>query len=712
MIRRTLIAITVGLVAVATTADAQRLPYPPTRKAGVVEDYHGTRVADPYRWLEDLDGAETAAWVKAENALTFSQLDQIPVRAWLKTRLTDLWNTPRVGLPLREAGQLFYTRNTGLQRQPVWFRRASLAGAERVVIDPNEISPDGSQPMSWLFPSPDGRFVAYALSEGGSDWQTFYVRELETGRLLADTLRWAKFSGASWTKDGRGFFYSRYPEPSGEKISADLAGQAIYYHLVGAPQSSDRLIYRRDDRPGWFLLVSVSEDGRYLAVDVSPGASSKNALYYTDLGDPLRPDLAAPLRPIEESGGWEVAPIGNLGSTIIARTDRGAPNRQLVRIDLADPAPARWVTIVAESPHVMESAALTRSLIVAQYLEDVKSVVRLFSLDGTPRGQIDLPGIGSLAGLSTRQDADDLFYAFTSPLVPTTIYHWMPEKGRSTPFEPPRTSFDASRFETRQVFYPSKDGTRIPMFITTRKDLVLDGNNPTMLYGYGGFSASMTPGYRQDVLAWLELGGVYAVANLRGGSEYGEQWHEAGMLERKQNVFDDFIAAAEYLIRERYTSPGRLAINGASNGGLLVGAVMTQRPDLFAVAVPEVGVLDMLRYHKFSAGRYWVTEYGSSDDAAQFAVLAKYSPLHNVKPGGCYPATFVTTADHDDRVVPSHSFKFAATLQAAQSCDRPVLIRVETLGSHGYLPTDKRIQAAADKWAFVAAQLGARAPAP
>ncbi|HJW74582.1 MAG TPA: prolyl oligopeptidase family serine peptidase, partial [Thermoleophilia bacterium] len=707
-LRRVFVATVAALLVAQASARAQRLPYPTARESDVVEDYHGTRVPDPYRWLEDLDGAETTAWVKAENVVTFAYLDRIAVRDWLKTRLTELWNTPRTSVPFTEAGRLFYTKNTGLQRQSVWFTRPSLTAAERVVIDPNEISPDGSQALSGFYPSLDGRYVAYSLSEGGADWQTFYVRDLATGRQLSDTLRWTKFTGASWTKDGRGFFYSRYPEPSGEKIAQDLTDARIYYHVAGTPQAADQLIYERPDLAGWFLGASTTEDGHYLMIYVSSGATVKNRLYYADLGDPMRPNVSATVRPVEETGDWEISPLGNVGAAIVVRTDAGAPKRKLVRIELADPAPDRWVTLVPESPHVMEGAALTKSRIVVEYLEDVKSVVRLFSLDGKSAGRIELPGLGTLAGLSTHQDSDDLFYGFASALVPNTSLHWNAATGGSTPFEPPPSSFDASPYETRQVFYQSKDGTRVPMFITARKNLALDGTNPTMLYGYGGFSISETPVYRREVLAWLELGGVYALANLRGGAEYGEVWHEAGMLEKKQNVFDDFIAAAEYLVREKYTSTDKLAINGGSNGGLLVGAVMAQRPDLFAVAVPDVGVLDMLRYHRFSAGRFWVTEYGSADNPAQFPFLLKYSPLHNLKRGTCYPATFITTADHDDRVVPSHSFKFAATLQAAQGCDRPTLIRIEALGSHGYVPTDKRIQAAADKWSFVAENLAVR----
>ena len=711
MLLKVFVATIAALLVAEASAGAQRLRYPTTRKTDVADDFNGTRVADPYRWLEDLDGTETAAWVKAQSAVTSGYLEGIALRNRLRTRLTELWNTPRTGTPYREAGQLFYSRNTGLQQQSVWYRRNSLTAAEQVVIDPNEISPDGSQALGDIYASPDGRLFAYFLAEGGSDWQTVYVRSLQTGRPMGDTLRWTKFTGAWWTKDSRGFFYSRFPEPSREKLAADLTGQAIYYHEVGSPQSRDRLIYERPDLVGWPLSFVLTEDGRYLVVFVSPGAIKKNRLYYADLGDPMRPNLAAAIEPIDETGEWEVALVGNVGATFIASTDMGAARRKLVRIDLANPARANWVTLVPESPHKMEYATVTRSRIVVEYLEDVKSVVKFFALDGRPAGQLTLPGIGRLASLNTHQDADDLFYSFASPLVPNIVFHWDPATGRSTPFEPPQSTFDASRYETRQVFYQSKDGTRIPMFVTARKNLALDGNNPTLLSGYGGFSASVRPGYRRDVLAWLELGGIFAVANLRGGGEYGEAWHEAGMLEKKQNVFDDFVAAAEYLIREKYTSPARLAINGGSNGGLLVGAVMVQRPELFAVAVPEVGVMDMLRYHKFSAGRYWVTEYGSADDPAQFPFIIKYSPLHNLKAGVCYPATMVTTADHDDRVVPSHSYKFAATLQAAQGCDRPTIIRIELLGSHSYVPTDKAIQAAADKWAFVAVNLGVKAAA-
>jgi prolyl oligopeptidase len=497
------------------------------------------------------------------------------------------------------------------------------------------------------------------------------------------------------------------PEPpKGQVLEAALRGHAVYYHRVGAPQSADRLIYERKDLPAWVVGGSMTEDKRYLLVFISKGSDRNNRLYYADLGEPNQPNLTAAIKPVVETDDAEYSPIGNRGSVIYVRTDRGAPNRKVVAIDLQKPAPSAWKTVVPEGKEAIEDVALIGGRIVVHYLVDVQSRLALFGLDGRAKGEIALPAAGTVAGFSGREDMPEIFYSFSSPIYPTTVFRYDLETKQSAAFEAAKPPVDVSRYETQALFARSKSGTRVPFFLTARKGLPRNGANPTMIYGYGGFSVSTLPAYRPEIPAWLEMGGIWVTANMRGGAEYGEAWHKAGMLEKKQNVFDDFIAVAEHLVKEKYTSPARLGMMGGSNGGLLVGAVMEQRPDLFAVALPAVGVMDMLRYDKFTGGHFWATEYGSSGNAEQFKYLIKYSPLHNIKPGACYPAALVTTADHDDRVVPSHSYKFTAALQVAQGCDKPVLIRVETQGSHGYRPTDKRIAELADQWAFTAAQMG------
>ncbi|HVT49821.1 MAG TPA: prolyl oligopeptidase family serine peptidase [Vicinamibacterales bacterium] len=686
-----------------------QLTYPHARKGDVVDDYFGTKVPDPYRWMEDLDSPEVAAWREAQNALTFSYLDRLPLRDRLRTRITALWDYPKTGMPAREGGRYFYARNSGLQRQAPIYVRASLDAAPDVVIDPNLLSPDGSVSLAQWAPSPDGRLLAYGLAEGGTDWQTIHVRDLATGRDLDDAVEWMRFSSLSWTKDDRGFFYSRYPEPpKGQALEAALSGHAVYYHVVGTPQADDVLVYERPDHPTWFIGGGVTEDGRYLLVTTARGSDNTNRLYAADLGDPFHPNVHAPIRAIVERDDAEFAPIGNHGSTVFVRSDLDAPNRKIVAIDLAHPEPAAWKTVVAEAPEAIEQAALIGGRIVCGYLVDVESRLSLFDVNGRPEGTIDLPAAGTVSGISGREDTSEIFYSFTSPLYPSTIFRYDPATGTSTAFEAAPAPVDVSEYETQRMFATSKDGTQVPFFLTARKGLARDGTHPTMMYGYGGFSITLSPTYRPDVPAWLELGGIWVTVNMRGGAEYGEAWHKAGTFEKKQNVFDDFIAVAETLVKDGYTSPSTLGMMGGSNGGLLVAAVEEQRPDLFAVALPAVGVLDMLRYDQFTGGRAWVTEYGSSSDPEAFKYLIEYSPLQNVKPGVCYPATLVTTADHDDRVVPSHSFKFTAALQAAQGCDSPVLIRVETEASHGYRPTDKRIAELADEWAFAAENMGLR----
>jgi prolyl oligopeptidase len=698
----------IGLTACQQAAPpAAKMTYPPSHKGDVVDDYAGTKVPDPYRWMEDLDAKEVAEWVAAQNTVTEAHLASAPLRPKLKDRLTSLWNYPRTGLPQIENGQLFYSKNSGLQRQAPIYQRAGAAAPPKLVLDPNTLSPDGSLSLAQYAPSPDARQLAYAIAEGGADWQTVKVRDLAGGNDLSDEVRWMRFSGLSWTRDAKGFFYSRYPEPPKNKVlEAALAGQAIYYHRVGTPQSEDVLIYERKDHPGWIVGGSVTEDGKYLLIVTFEGSDNNNRLYFADLGDPRKPNVKAAIKPITEAGDAEYAPFGSRGSIVYLRSDKDSPNRRVIAIDLRDPKPSAWKVVVPEQPRVIENVSFIGGRIVAQYLVDVQSRLRVFGTDGTEAGEIALPGVGAVGGITGRGDQPDIWYAFSSPLSPSTIYRYDPTARQSTSFEAPTPPVDTSQFETLALFATSKDGTRVPFFLAAKKNLPKDGANPTMLYGYGGFSVSTLPTYRADVPAWLELGGVWVTVNMRGGAEYGEAWHKAGHLDKKQNVFDDFIAVAEYLVKEKYTSAARLGMMGGSNGGLLVGAVMEQRPDLFAVALPAVGVMDMLRYDRFTGGKLWATEYGTSSNPEQFKFLIKYSPLHNLQPRTCYPATLVTTADHDDRVVPSHSFKFTAALQAAQGCEKPALIRVETQASHGYRPTDKLIQERADQWAFAATHMG------
>jgi prolyl oligopeptidase len=685
--------------------------YPAAARGDVVDDYSGTKVADPYRWMEALDSKEVADWVAASNAVTTPYLAGLPLRDHFNKRLTELWNYPRVSVPLIKAGKLFYTRNTGLQKQSPVFVRDGVTAMPALVIDPNVISDDGSLSLSQWMPSQDARLLAYGLAEGGADWLTVRVRDIASGRDLTDEVRWVRFSSISWTNDNKGFYYSRYPEPpKGKVLEAALSGHALYYHRVGTTQPQDTLVYDRKDLPGWVINGDVTEDGRYLLITMFEGAENKNSLYYADLGSPSAPKINPPVKALMRVNDAEYLPIGNKGTTLYLRTDKDAPNRKVIALEVDNPAPAAWKTVVPEGKEAIEAVAVIGGHIVAQYLVDVQSRLRLFGLDGRPSGEIRLPGVGAVFTISGRQHEGAIWYNFTSPLMPATVYFYNPvtASGASEAFEAPEPLVDTRLFATRALFATSADGTRIPYFLTAKHDLVLDGNNPAMIYGYGGFSQSILPWYRQDVPAWLERGGLWVTANMRGGAEYGESWHKAGMLEKKQNVFDDFIAVAEQLVKDGYSSPGKLGIMGDSNGGLLVGAVMEQRPDLFAVTLPAVGVLDMLRYDKFTGGALWTTEYGSASNPAHFPFLIRYSPVQNVKPGTCYPATLITTADHDDRVVPSHSFKFAAALQAAQGCSKPVLIRVEVQGSHGYRPTDRLIAERADQWAFAAEHMGMR----
>jgi prolyl oligopeptidase len=703
-----LVALIASACQQAETAEP-RLAYPIADKGDVVDDYGGTKVPDPYRWMEALDSTAVAEWVAASNAVTDPYLAKLPLRQHFNTRLTELWNYPRVTVPVVKGGKLFYSRNTGLQRQSPIFVRASRTAPPALVIDPNVISEDGSVSLSQWMPSPDATLLAYGLAEGCADWNTVRVRDITSGKDLPDEVRWMRFSNLSWTNDSRGFFYSRYPEPPPNKVlEAALTGQALYYHRVGTPQSKDTLVYERKDLPTWLINAELTEDGRYLLVAMFEGAENKNSLYYADLGRPNTPKIDAAVTPLMKVNDAEYWPIGNTGTTLILRSDKDAPNRKIIAVDLQNPGSDAWKTIVPERKEAIENVTVIGGRLVVQYLVDVQSRVLLFGLDGAPQGEVAVPGAGTVGAIRGREDAPDIWYNFSSPLTPSTVYVFDPASRKSEGFEVATPAVDTSLFETKALFATSADGTRVPFFLTAKKNVALDGNNPTMLYGYGGFSVSTLPSYRQDIPAWLERGGIWVTASLRGGAEYGEAWHKAGILDRKQNVFNDFIAVAEQLVKDKYTSPARLGIMGGSNGGLLVGAVMEQRPELFAVALPAVGVMDMLRFDKFTGGALWTTEYGSASNPAQFPFLIKYSPVQNIKARTCYPATLITTADHDDRVVPSHSFKFAAALQAAQGCAKPTLIRVEVQGSHGYRPTDKLIAERADQWAFAAEQMGMR----
>ncbi|HEV2212373.1 MAG TPA: prolyl oligopeptidase family serine peptidase, partial [Gammaproteobacteria bacterium] len=667
------------------------------------------KVAAPYQWMEDLNSPAVTQWVEAENKLTFSYLDKIPEREWMRQRLTTLWNYEKVGIPQEENGELFFSKNSGLQNQSEVYVQAVAGGEPRVLLDPNTLSADGSVALLDWQPSRDASYLSYALSQGGSDWEELKVRDVKTGQDLSDDVKWVKFSGIAWTKDNKGFFYSRYPEPSkNEAISDKLTVQSLYYHLLGTPQSADKLIYSRPDLSEWVVGGYVSDDGRLLYIVLNHGTSPKNQLLYADLGDPRHPDVGAAVKPLFSVDDAEYAPLGNEGDTLYLQTTRDAPKRQIVTLSLKDPKDS-WRTLVPEAKDVIQGSQLSDGTLAVQYLTDAHAEIKLFDEQGKSRGSMALPGIGAVNGLSGRNHQPVVYYSFTSFLYPTSIYRYDVKNGKNEVFFRPKVDFDPANYETRQVFYPSKDGTRVPLFITARKGLKLDGSHPTLLYAYGGFDISVTPSFSPILPVWLELGGVYAVANLRGGGEYGEAWHEAGMFGHKQNVFDDFAYAAKYLVAQGYTSVPKLGISGYSNGGLLVGASITENPQLFGAAYGGAGVMDMLRYQKFSGGALWAAEYGASDDPKAFQWLRAYSPLQNLKDGACYPPTIITTADHDDRVVPSHSYKFAAALQNAQGCDNPVLIRIETKTSHNYMPTDKRIAQTADVWAFMAYNLGVKA---
>jgi len=681
---------------------SQSFVYPSSRKADQVDDYHGTKVADPYRWLENPDSEETKAWVEEQNQITFSYLGEIPVREQIKQRLTQLWNYEKYGSPFKEGDRYFYFKNDGLQNQSVLYTLTSLDAEPTVLLDPNTLSEDGTIALSGLSITEDGKLMAYGLSTSGSDWIEWKVRDVEAGNDLSDHLKWVKFSGTSWTHDGEGFFYSRYDEPNEATKLEDINYyQKLYYHKLGTPQSADILIYHRPDQKEWMFGAGVTEDGRYLIISIDRGTDPKNLVLYKDLQTPDSPVVEL-ISEFEANYSF----IDNDGSVFWFRTDLDAPRGRVIAIDSNKPTRDNWQEIIPQADETLEGVGLLNNQFVADYLKDARSSIKIFNLDGSFIREVELPGIGSAGGFGGKRYDTETFYTFTSFTTPGTIYRYNMVSGESTLFRKPNVAFNPDEYETKQVFYSSKDGTQVPMFITHKKGLQLDGNNPTLLYGYGGFNVSLTPSFSVSRLVWMEMGGVYALPNLRGGGEYGEEWHQAGTKLNKQNVFDDFIAAAEWLINNKYTQPAKLAINGGSNGGLLVGACMTQRPDLFGAALPAVGVMDMLRFHKFTIGWAWCSDYGSPENLDEFKALYAYSPLHNLKPGTAYPATMITTADHDDRVVPAHSFKFAAALQEAHTGEKPVLIRIETKAGHGAgKPTTKIIEELADEWAFLVRSL-------
>ena len=709
LLRRSLVPCVLFLVFVfastflAGQTDGIPLAYPKAKTVDQVDDYHGVKVADPYRWLEDTDSAETHDWVEAENKVTFSYLDQIPYRGAIRERLTKLWNYERFTVPGQEGGRYFYEHNDGLQNQNVLLVADSLNAGPRVLLDPNTLSSDGTVALTGRTITDDGKLMAYGTAASGSDWQEWHVRDVDSGKDLPDLIKWVKFSSASWTKDGKGFFYSRYDEPKegGATLRDVNYFQKLYYHRLGTPQADDKLIYERPDNKELGFGGFVTDDGHYLMIHVWQGTSPKNRLYYKDLSQ-----TDAPVVKLLDDFDAAYNFVDNDGPVFWIQTDLDAPRGRLIAIDTRRPERSNWKAVVPQGADKLESSSVVDDLFLLSYLKDARTEVRVYDLKGKFVRNVDLPGIGTASGFGGKRKDKETFYAFTSFISPTAVYRYDPQAGKSSVFRQPKVDFDASQFETKQVFYNSKDGTRIPMFLTYKKGLKLDGQNPTLLYAYGGFDISMTPTFSVPTIVWLEMGGVYALPNLRGGGEYGEDWHLAGTKAKKQNVFDDFIAAAEWLIANKYTSTPKLAIRGGSNGGLLIGACLTQRPDLYGATLPLVGVMDMLRFQKFTIGWAWTSDYGSSDNPEDFKALYAYSPLHNLKPGTKYPPTLIATADHDDRVMPAHSFKFAATMQADQAGPAPVLIRIETKAGHGAgKPISKTIDEMTDEWVFVAHNL-------
>ncbi len=689
------------------------VPVPKTKTVDQIDEYHGTKVSDPFRWLEDTESSETADWVAAQNKATFGYLEKIPQRESIKQRLTEIWNYERFGLPDKFGENYFFTYNDGLQNQSVLYVSKQSDGSDkRILLDPNALAADGTVALTDWQVREDGKVVAYSLASAGSDWNTWYVRDVDTGKDLDDKVEWVKFSSAAWTKDGTGFFYSRYDEPKkDEQFSGINYFQKLYFHRLGTAQSEDQLIYHRPDEKEWGFSAQVSDDGDLLVISVWRGTEDRNLVYVAPL--PNGQVTEATKKPLPLIGEFDASYtfLGNdikdsSQQTLYFLTDKDAATRQIQAISFemkADELANRNVTsVIGPREETIESASLLKNQLFLNYLVDATSEIERFDLNGKSLGKIRLPGLGSVTGFATRREHDETYYSFTNYITPPTIYRYDIDKQATDVWKDTKVDFDVTEYETKRVFYPSKDGTKIPMILSYKKGTERNGPLPTILYAYGGFNISVVPRYSPANMVWLEMGGLYAVANLRGGGEYGRDWHEAGMFDKKQNVFDDFISGAEYLIQEKLTTSDKLAISGRSNGGLLVGATMVQRPELFAAALPGVGVMDMLRFHKFTIGWAWTSEYGSSDDAKQFPALHAYSPYHNLKDGVDYPATLITTADHDDRVVPGHSFKFAARLQQAHVGKAPVLIRIETSAGHGAgTSTTKLIEQTADTYAFL-----------
>ncbi|MBQ18084.1 MAG: S9 family peptidase [Planctomycetaceae bacterium] len=701
MTRRLLL---LGIATMTASLSAADITYVKTRRVDHVDVHHGTKVPDPYRWLEDdvRKSKPVTDWVEAQNKVTFGYLKRIPQRQGIHKRLETLWNYEKFGSPFKRGSHYYFYKNDGLQNQSVLYAQATLDSEPEVLIDPNTWSKDGTVALSGTSFSDDGRFVAYGVAEAGSDWRNWRIMEIVGRRKLSDELKWIKFSSISWTKDNRGFFYSRFDEPREGAQFQDLnLNQKVYYHRLGTRQAEDVLVYKRPDHPDWGFDAEVTEDGRYLVLTVWKGTDDKYRVLYKDLQEPFGMPID-----LVSTFDHEYSFVGNEGPVFFFKTDREAARRCLVAVNIHQPDPQHHEVVIPQREETLTAVGLVGNLFVAHYLKDARTQIRIHAMDGAFVREVEFPGIGSARGFGGRRSQTETFYSFSSFATPPSIFRYDMVTGKSTRIRQAKVPFRPEDFTVKQVFYTSKDGTRVPMFIAHRKDIRLDGKTPTLLYGYGGFNISMTPRFSISRLQWMEMGGVFAMANLRGGGEYGEKWHRAGTKLQKQNVFDDFIAAAEYLIDEKYTRSEKLAVMGGSNGGLLVGAVMTQRPELFAACLPAVGVMDMLRFHKFTAGRYWVDDYGSAENPGEFKALHAYSPYHNLKPGTKYPATLVTTADTDDRVVPGHSFKFAARLQHSHAGAAPVLIRIETRAGHGAgKPTAKIIEEVADKWAFLVKNL-------
>ncbi len=683
-----------------------QLKYPVTEKGDTVDEYFGNSVSDPYRWLEGdvRKESKVADWVKAQNGVAFGYIETLPRRKEIEERLTKLWNYEKYSAPFRRGDRYYFQKNDGLQNQYVLHRQDSLDGEASVLIDPNEWSKEGTTALGGMAFSDDGKYLAYGIQESGSDWRTWKVKEIETGKILEDELKWLKFGGVSWNRESTGFYYGRFDEPNSENEFTSLnLNQKVFFHELGTAQADDVLIHESPDHPKWGFSPTVTEDGRYLVLTVWKGTDSRYRIMYRDL-DTEGSELVTLIDNFEN----EYSFLGNEGPVFYFKSDLNAPKKCILTIDTAAAdQPAQPKVIIAEADEAMQDASIVGDFIIADYLKDAKSQVKLFDLSGKFVREVSFPGIGTASGFGGRRDHDETFYSFSSFNRPPSTFRYDLKTGESTLLREAKVDFNPDDYEVKQVFYKSKDGTRVPMFITHKKGIELNGKNPTLLYGYGGFNISLTPGFSVSRLQWIEMGGIFAMPNLRGGGEYGKDWHKAGTKLKKQNVFDDFIAAAQYLIDNKYTSSKNLAIKGRSNGGLLVGACITQRPELFGAALPGVGVMDMLRFQEFTAGRYWVDDYGSSKaNAEEFAALLAYSPYHNLKDGTSYPATMVTTADTDDRVVPGHSFKFAARLQEAHTGDNPVIIRIETSAGHGAgKPTSKTIEEIADEWAFLAKHL-------